>query len=267
MTTMRAKRELAIVDPTSVDAMIEPRVIEIDGRASRELMRQIAVGALRGGIAFLKAQIESQHGVRVAPSSDMRFMLETLSQISRAHSESLQSLANAQAEWIKMLATAKQIPRNAAPPSPMQLGPCPATELADPEPWWAQLLKPQTLAGVTGLLRNVAPWFGFKSAPEEPKRRNAGAMPHLGNLKSVPRIEASSKPEASALPDFAEHMAAVCALVPVEHVAVVRTGLFELQRSNNFIDMLLFLSKPPVEAAAWVIEELVTKPAAKGKSS
>jgi excisionase family DNA binding protein len=43
-------------------------VIVIDGRASRELMRQIAVGALRSGIAFLKAQIELHQGAPVPPS-------------------------------------------------------------------------------------------------------------------------------------------------------------------------------------------------------
>ncbi len=48
----------------------------------------------------------------IASPTDSRLMLETIAQMSRAHSESLQSLANAQADWIKTLATAKQLPRN-----------------------------------------------------------------------------------------------------------------------------------------------------------
>jgi excisionase family DNA binding protein len=38
----------------------DERVIVVDGRASKELARQIAIGALRGGIAFLVAQLQGK---------------------------------------------------------------------------------------------------------------------------------------------------------------------------------------------------------------
>ena len=50
-----------------------------------------------------------------APSSDLRFALETILQMARAQSESLRAVAEAQADWVKGLATAKALPRNAAP--------------------------------------------------------------------------------------------------------------------------------------------------------
>jgi hypothetical protein len=115
--------------------------------------------------------------VRAVPApSDTRFMLETLAQMSRAHSESLQSLSTAQADWIKTLATAKQLPRNAAPTPPASMSPEPDA----PEPWWVHLLKPQALMAVSGLLRNLGSWFGVKpESSEPPKRRNASALAQM----------------------------------------------------------------------------------------
>lgn len=43
-------------------------VIVIDGRASRELMAAIAIGSLRGAVAFLKAKLEVAAGVEVVPT-------------------------------------------------------------------------------------------------------------------------------------------------------------------------------------------------------
>ena len=47
-------------------ASAEEQVIVIDGRASRELMREIAIGSLRGAVAFLKSKLEAAAGVEVA---------------------------------------------------------------------------------------------------------------------------------------------------------------------------------------------------------
>jgi hypothetical protein len=120
-------------------------------------------------------------------TNDTRFMLETLAQMSRFHSESLQSLANAQADWIKTLATAKQLPRNAAPPQ-FQLPAPPMAEPDEPEPWWVHMLKPQTLVAVNGLLRNVGSLFGTKPARAEPeKRRNASALAQIAERVAAPQ--------------------------------------------------------------------------------
>lgn len=57
---MTAKAALA-------DTLDERKAITIDGKESRELMRQIAIGSLRGCVAFLKAKLEAAAGVEVLP--------------------------------------------------------------------------------------------------------------------------------------------------------------------------------------------------------
>jgi excisionase family DNA binding protein len=47
----------------------EREVITIDGRASRELMATIALGALRGAVAFLKTKVEGAAGIEPAPAA------------------------------------------------------------------------------------------------------------------------------------------------------------------------------------------------------
>ncbi len=123
----------------------------------------------------------ANQNVRPLPTSDTRFLVETIAHMSRAHSESLQSLANAQADWIKTLANAKQIPRNASPVAPqLPSGPPPDGEAPEPEPWWVHLLKPSTMLGLNGLLRNVGAMFGFKpDAPEPTKHRNAAGLAQI----------------------------------------------------------------------------------------
>lgn len=58
---------------------------------------------------------------RAAGGSELRFALEVTAHMARAQSEALRSIANAQADWIKGLASAKVLPRNgfvAMPPPP-----------------------------------------------------------------------------------------------------------------------------------------------------
>jgi hypothetical protein len=130
----------------------------------------VNVGATAGEAA---PELVANANVRMVATSDTRIMLETIAQMSRAHSESLQSLANAQADWIKTLATAKQIPRNGVISIPPQLAPA-ATEPQEAEPWWSHLLKPQALAALSGVARNLMSYFGPKTQPaEQPKRRNS----------------------------------------------------------------------------------------------
>lgn len=122
----------------------------------------------------------ANQNVRPLPAtSDTRFLVETIAQMSRAHSESLQSLANAQADWIKTLANAKQIPRNASPIAP-QLPSGSPPESEEPEPWWVHLLKPSTMLGLNGLVRNLGSVFGFKpDVPEPAKHRNASGLAQI----------------------------------------------------------------------------------------
>jgi hypothetical protein len=123
-------------------------------------------------------------------ASDTRVMLETIAQMSRAHSESLQSLASAQADWIKTLATSKQLPRNAAPVAAPVLEI--STENHEPEPWWVQALKPSMPVIVQSVLRNLGAFIGIKpDESESPKRRNV-ALPHLGNVR--PRLPSAEPP-------------------------------------------------------------------------
>lgn len=118
---------------------------------------------------------------RAYASNDMRIALETIAQLSRAHSESLQSLANAQADWIKTLATSKQIPRNAA----MAFAPAPTVASSDGDagesPSWFKLLQPAMPAIATAVIRNLGSWLGgagsrAEPAPPRPKYRNQSAL-------------------------------------------------------------------------------------------
>ena len=43
----------------------ERNVITVDGKASRELLAAIAVGSLRGAVAFLKAKLEARAGIEL----------------------------------------------------------------------------------------------------------------------------------------------------------------------------------------------------------
>lgn len=56
-------------------------------------------------------------------ASDLRFALETITQMARAQANALESVAEAQADWVKGLASARLLPRNAvyAPPVQAQL--------------------------------------------------------------------------------------------------------------------------------------------------
>ena len=100
--------------------------------------------------------------------------------MSRAHSESLQSLANAQADWIKTLANAKQIPRNASPIAAAASERIAAGERASPSRGGSHLLKPSTMLGLNGLVRNLGSVFGFKpDVPEPAKHRNASGLAQI----------------------------------------------------------------------------------------
>ena len=133
----------------------------------------------------------NQHLRAITSTTDSRFMLETIAQMSRAHSESLQSLANAQADWIKTLATAKQLPRNANPAALPLPSISPPSESEEPEPWWVHLLKPSTLLGINGLVRNLGSMFGFKpETPEPAPRRNASALAQISErVASTKQLE------------------------------------------------------------------------------
>lgn len=126
-------------------------------------------------------ELVANNNQRSYASNDMRIALETIAQLSRAHSESLQSLANAQADWIKTLATSKQIPRNAA----MAFAPAPAAASSEGDggesPSWFKLLQPAMPAIATAVIRNLGSWLGGAGStaeppPPRPKHRNQSAL-------------------------------------------------------------------------------------------
>jgi hypothetical protein len=149
---------------------------------------KIVVGVPSDGAAV---EAPANQNARPLPPSDTRFLVETIAQMSRSHSESLQSLANAQADWIKTLATSKQLPRNANPVALQLQSASPPTESEEPEPWWVHLLKPSTLLGINGLVRNLGSMLGFKQeAPEPAPRRNASALAQISE-----RVASTKQPE------------------------------------------------------------------------
>ena len=56
--------------PTVEIALAEPNVIVMDGRMNRQLFAQIAVGAVKAGVAFLQAQLR---GSGPPPSPPLQF--------------------------------------------------------------------------------------------------------------------------------------------------------------------------------------------------
>jgi hypothetical protein len=144
----------------------------------------VNVGATTGEAA---PEVIANANVRMVATTDARIMLETIAQMSRAHSESLQSLANAQADWIKTLATAKQIPRNGVVAVPPQLAPT-AVEPQEAEPWWSHLLKPQALAVLGGVARNLMSYFGPRTQPAEPAKRRNSALAQIAD-RAAPSSE------------------------------------------------------------------------------
>ena len=156
-------------------------------------LAEVATVNVGGASSETPGELVPNHTVRMIPTSDTRIMLETIAQMSRAHSESLQSLASAQAEWIKTLATAKQIPRNGIAAIPPQLSPQVATEPQEPEPWWSHLLKPSALTAIGDVARNLISYFGPKEERvETPKRRNS-ALAEIADRTAAAAKEAQAK--------------------------------------------------------------------------
>jgi len=67
---------------------------------------------------------DDERGAR-GGSSDLRFALQTIVEMSRSQSESLRAISEAQADWLKGLANAKSLPRNAVYLAPPALPPAP----------------------------------------------------------------------------------------------------------------------------------------------
>lgn len=98
-------------------------------------------------------------------SSDLRIAMETIAHMSRTHTDSLRALAMAQADWIKMLAMQKALPRNGyvLPASVNDEGlrngiDTDDDDQEDSKPSWLAALEPVVPALVSSLvpkLRNV----------------------------------------------------------------------------------------------------------------
>lgn len=59
------REEVAVV--TAIAKVDERNVITVDGKASRELLGMIAIGSLRGAVAFFKARLEAAAGIEPPP--------------------------------------------------------------------------------------------------------------------------------------------------------------------------------------------------------
>ena len=187
---------------------------------------------------------------RAHAANDMRFAMETIAQMSRSHSDSLQSLASSQADWIKMLP-----PRSRS----HAMAPCSSRrcqrELAGwkrarRDPSWLKLLQPAMPTIVNTLIRNLGSWLG--------RRLQAGALDRGADETSQPvaaRDHRRARAREKVAPTFDEHVVAVCALLtPDERTAAT-------QILNEFIRPLfadMFMRTTPQQGAEF-IRSLITK--------
>ena len=248
------------------------------------LLACVATLTVGGDTTAPPVELVANNNLRAYAGNDLRIAMETITALTRANSESLQTLANAQADWIKTLATSKAIPRNAS--APMLMAPSPA-ELATEEPkaGWLALLEPAMPAIATALLRNIGSFFR-KDEPEPP-RRNASAATHVARIRAQLAPEErklfdrilldetvaeplvatlcerdvasgaafirekikATPPKPRHLPSFEEHVSGVCALLaPEEREAA--TALL-----NGWIRTLAadtFLRTTPAEGAEFI---------------
>ncbi len=141
-------------------------------------------------------------------SSDLRIAMETIAHMSRTHTDSLRALAMAQADWIKMLAMQKALPRNGyvLPASVNDEGLRNGVdsddddEQDDAKPSWLAALEPVVPALVSSLvpkLRNVnlASVLDWRKAADSAKPANTEnevcATAHVLRVRS--RLNASEQ--------------------------------------------------------------------------
>lgn len=252
------------------------------------LLACVATMTVAGETTAPPVELVANNNLRAYAGNDLRIAMETITQLTRATSESLQTLANAQADWIKTLATSKSIPRNAS--APMLMAPSPAEpSTEEPKAGWVALLEPAMPAIATALLRNVGSLF----RKDEPERRNASAATHIARIRAqlapderklFDRIlldETVAEPLVATLcerdvaagaafirekikatpakkrlaPSFDEHVAAVCALLTPEEREPAAALL------NDWVRLLaseMFLRSTPAEGAEFV-RTLMTK--------
>jgi hypothetical protein len=204
-------------------------------------------------------------------TSDLRFALETILQMSRAQSDSLKAVALAQADWVKGLATAKALPRNgypvAAPPPAYRV----LDELEgdddeeeDDEPDSAPTMPPippwvEAINALTPVLKTCGElggdWFKRKfSAPTEPEvPRNA-----------APAAAAGDTGPATAPPNPMIHLSEINAhLTGFERkfLNVVIRG----KQGAELTDMLITMSVD--DAVAFVKENITRAQAARPAAS
>lgn len=132
---------------------------------------------------------------RPGAASDLRFALETITQITRAQSDSLRAIAEAQADWLKGLATAKALPRNGYSAPPPIVPPSKPDETEDhddededeePEEDRLQTLVATITPAIAALLSR------WTKPREEPEPRNAASEPNA--MLRMSRIQARLTP-------------------------------------------------------------------------
>ena len=136
--------------------------------------------------------------------------METIAQMTRSHSESLQSLATAQADWIKDARDGEADPPQRG--DAFRAGCCPSSSDGrdvEDTPSWLRLLQPAMPAIANAVIRNVGSWLGGGAAPSTVARSTVAPAKH----RNFSQLAAISEREKKAPPTFDEHIAAVCALL------------------------------------------------------
>lgn len=127
--------------------------------------------------------VASFGGTPRGTNSDLRFALETILQMARAQSDSLRAVAEAQADWVKGLATAKALPRNAAPAPPAPVAVQEEEEDEDdeemeeeaPMPPWLEMMNQ-----IAPVIQTYGEALKLKFAPPPLPPRNAAPAPSNG---------------------------------------------------------------------------------------
>lgn len=194
---------------------------------------------------------EPDAGARAAGSTDLRYALQALTQMARAQADSLRAVTEAQADWVKGLASAKALPRNAMVVAPSALltsehddgaddsshhggDSPPSSPSPDPQPadWVVGMQAAQKLG------ENLAPALGLVASLI--MKRFGGAASDGPATKPTVATTPTAPPPPTTSPGSAEP-AAVPATPPTRspmiHLAEINAGLSADER--RFLELTL----------------------------
>jgi hypothetical protein len=195
-------------------------------------------------------------------SSDLRAVLEANVQMARSLADAVRVLSGAQADWVKGLAVAKAIPRN-APPPPRQVAvppppppePSPQatpksdSDESDEEPTWyervIEIIGPENLPAVFEAVGGLADRF----IPSKPK-----AASGEDDAKPSPRNASPAEPEAD-MPLDAKIDAVKSRLTPDE-VKIAEAALKTIS-PTDLAGLAAKLGPMPVDSAVEFVRDLI----------